>query len=264
MFQEFKKWTPEEVVFLKENNKAMTPQEMSTLLNRSASSIENKRFKLGLMKNTVHPEIQIGQRFERLVVLKVSDKKGKNGNIYFTCICDCGKIKEISGSNLRLEQTKSCGCYFLDKAATMNRGEPKEVSFNCLEGLCKASARVRGLFHSLMTKEFRWLIQQNCFWCEKEPAPYNVYFTKDGKYYKAHHKEWADQQWINVNGIDRVNSDTGYVINNCVPSCTECNYAKRDKTIHEWLTFIERFQPGFTVKMLEKLEKFGITIPPKK
>ena len=39
MFQEFKKWTPEEVVFLKENNKAKTPQEMSTLLNRSGRSI---------------------------------------------------------------------------------------------------------------------------------------------------------------------------------------------------------------------------------
>ena len=29
------------------------------------------------MKNTVHPEIQIGQRFERLVVLKVSGQKGQ-------------------------------------------------------------------------------------------------------------------------------------------------------------------------------------------
>jgi len=263
MSQESRKWTSEEVSFLKENNKNMTPQEMSTLLNRTASSIENKRFRLGLMKNIVHPEIQIGQRFERLVVLRISDKKGKHGNTYLTCRCDCGEIREVSGSNLRTGQTKSCGCYYFDKIKITNRGEPKEVSFNSLEGRCKTSARERDLFYSLYTEEFRFLIQQNCFWCGKEPEPYNVYFDKNGKFHRAHHQDWADQQWIKVNGIDRVNSDLGYIISNCVPCCSSCNYAKRDKTIYEWCAFIERFQPGFTQKILEKLEKTGILIPPK-
>ena len=37
-------------------------------------------------------------------------------------------------------------------------------------------------------------------------------------------------------GIDRLDNTKGYLLDNCVPCCTSCNYAKKDRTV---LDFIE-------------------------
>lgn len=52
-----------------------------------------------------------GNRYGKLVVLEKS-KKGNDGHIYWKCICDCGKVKDISGTHLRKNNNsiKSCGC----------------------------------------------------------------------------------------------------------------------------------------------------------
>lgn len=51
-----------------------------------------------------------GQKFGRLTVLKRAEKRGKAGQIYWLCQCECGKQKEISGKSLRYGESKSCGC----------------------------------------------------------------------------------------------------------------------------------------------------------
>lgn len=56
----------------------------------------------------------IGQRFGRLVVVKIDHKdKRENGNgsvVYWQCLCDCGNTKVIRGSDLKSMLVKSCGC----------------------------------------------------------------------------------------------------------------------------------------------------------
>ena len=60
-----------------------------------------------------------GQRFERLVVTgRAPDEYTSCGNkkIMWYCDCDCGtKNKIISGSDLRDQNTKSCGCLNIEK-----------------------------------------------------------------------------------------------------------------------------------------------------
>ena len=51
-----------------------------------------------------------GKRFSRLTVVK-KGKIDKNGHRYWVCKCDCGSIKEVSGSNLIENKTLSCGCF---------------------------------------------------------------------------------------------------------------------------------------------------------
>lgn len=50
----------------------------------------------------------IGQRFEKLIVLKFDKIISKS--IYWLCECDCGKIKSIRGSHLKQGKIRSCGC----------------------------------------------------------------------------------------------------------------------------------------------------------
>jgi hypothetical protein len=54
-----------------------------------------------------------GQVFHRWTVIKYDDTKpGKKA--FWICRCECGTIKSIFGSNLRLGTTKSCGCLMLE------------------------------------------------------------------------------------------------------------------------------------------------------
>lgn len=52
----------------------------------------------------------IGKKHGKLTVLEMSKRKGKAGQIYVHCACDCGKEKEIRVGNLVSGQVKSCGC----------------------------------------------------------------------------------------------------------------------------------------------------------
>ena len=62
-----------------------------------------------------------GQRFGRYVVLDFAFIK--QGRAYWKCECDCGTIKNVRGSSLRIGQTKSCGCYAKERSSIMNSGE---------------------------------------------------------------------------------------------------------------------------------------------
>ncbi|WZX99216.1 hypothetical protein NSQ26_07645 [Bacillus sp. FSL W7-1360] len=49
-----------------------------------------------------------GQTFGRLTALREVEPRG--GKRYWLCKCSCGREKEILGSSLKNEGTKSCGC----------------------------------------------------------------------------------------------------------------------------------------------------------
>lgn len=59
-----------------------------------------------------------GQKFGRLTVLHKSQKQ--NGRIYWTCQCECGKIKDICASSLTSGATKSCGCFQREQCSISN------------------------------------------------------------------------------------------------------------------------------------------------
>ena len=52
-----------------------------------------------------------GQRFGRLTVVRVADKRARRGNtIWWLCKCSCGKWTTVRSDHLRFGCTKSCGC----------------------------------------------------------------------------------------------------------------------------------------------------------
>lgn len=51
-----------------------------------------------------------GQRFTRLLVLSLSDRKRTSRAYYWDVRCDCGVEKTVRGTELRNGKAKSCGC----------------------------------------------------------------------------------------------------------------------------------------------------------
>lgn len=166
----------------------------------------------------------VGQKFGRLTVLKYV-RNNKRGSLW-ECMCDCENktIKIIRGGHLKNGHTRSCGCL---KIFRTNKGES---GFNSLFYIYKRNAKNRDLEFNLTREEFSGLTQQNCYYCGEEPK--QVVGTK-----RNNKKDWAKYIY---NGIDRVNNDKGYIIENCVPCCRKCNRAKDIMSIEEFYEWIKK------------------------
>lgn len=62
-----------------------------------------------------------GQRFGRLVVTHraENEKRGDGQVARFDCQCDCGSVATVSSHSLRQGNSRSCGCYRAEHAASL-------------------------------------------------------------------------------------------------------------------------------------------------
>lgn len=109
------------------------------------------------------------------------------------------------------------------------RKYPKnEANFHGLYRDRKRSAVNKGLTWELSKEDFKILTQQDCFYCGAEPSQIKKYNLK------------GDNDPYIYNGIDRLDSDEGYVVGNCVPCCGKCNRAKYTMSANEFLDHVKK------------------------
>lgn len=51
----------------------------------------------------------IGKKINHWTVLEKTERRAKDGMLYWKCQCDCGKIREVLGGNLRAGRCQQCG-----------------------------------------------------------------------------------------------------------------------------------------------------------
>lgn len=159
----------------------------------------------------------VGQRFGKLIVIERVGKN-KQGNYCWKCSCDCGNETVVSGSHLRKNAIKSCGCGHIFPN--------KEGVFNDLLRIYKRNARTRKLSFELTKEEFRKLVNGDCYYCGVEPS-------------QTHYSRRRHSKYI-YNGIDRVDNNKGYLTENCISCCGLCNYMRRNKTQKEFCSHISK------------------------
>ena len=71
------------------------------------------------------------KRFGRLLVIKPVCKTGY-GATKWECICDCGNVKNIVGSNVSKGITRSCGCLARELSSKRLQKPFGEASLNFL------------------------------------------------------------------------------------------------------------------------------------
>jgi len=150
----------------------------------------------------------------------------------WVCRCECGGEKMVLGGALKRGKTRSCGCLSRE-ALSARRRLPEGVSTmnNILSGY-KNGARTRGLAFELTDEETLHLMRQNCFYCEAAQSN-----KAKGNYGSAEEREANSRTY---QGIDRLNNAIGYTIDNTVPCCKICNYAKRDLSFEEYMAHLAR------------------------
>jgi hypothetical protein len=144
------------------------------------------------------------------------------GLVRWHCICDCGVERDIASNSLRKGITSKCGC-----SGGRYRGlPPGEAAFNKLYYRQRSDGRRLGREWALSKEQFRVLTKGNCVYCGKVPSRnFNGHPTFNGTYL--------------YNGIDRVDNNRGYTIDNCVSCCWECNSMKHTRTPAIFLAHIK-------------------------
>jgi hypothetical protein len=179
-----------------------------------------------------------GKIFGRLTVIKYMNK------YKWLCKCSCGNEKEIRSDMLKSGTTKSCGCLQKETCSNLAKKYNKNklfedrtlAAFNQLYGNYKYSAKRRNYIFELTKEEFKNLTKQKCYYCDTEPIQI--------------HK--CNSSIYIYNGIDRINNDLGYNINNCVPCCGDCNKLKYQKSFSDYVEYIKRVYNALKNKNLIK------------
>lgn len=163
------------------------------------------------------------KRYGKLTVIQPTTRI-KWGRRVWTCLCDCGNVCEVYAKGLVSGNTKSCGCLRIDN--NPKRLKEGEAAFNSLYGTYKIAARRRGLEFSLSKKEFKELTSDNCYICGQEPSKISKRPQNTGIY--------------TYNGVDRIDNNKGYTLENCKPCCTTCNIRKHAASLEELLQWVKR------------------------
>ena len=136
-----------------------------------------------------------GQRFSRLTVLERHFSSPK-GLAVWSCLCECGAMTRVTGSNLRSGAVKSCGCLMIERATH--------------------AATTHGLYRS--PAHVSWMnMMQRCF------NPKNHKWPRYGKRGITVCARWlkfenfyADMgERPSGKSIDRINNDGDYEPGNC-------------------------------------------------
>lgn len=178
-----------------------------------------------------------GQKFGNLLVLRRCGIS-KDRHARWECVCDCGNTHTAKGRALTTGNTQRCpSCRLVrlakknasrtptmkalmnsDPSQSRNYTEQKKVSFREIYRRYRGGAQRRDIEWGLSQEEVSILVVSDCHYC--------------GADYR--------ENPMRCNGIDRLDSNSGYTAENCVPCCTRCNYFKGSLSYHAFIGFIER------------------------
>lgn len=189
-----------------------------------------------------HTKDLTGLKFNRLTAMNFVGYDYKR-NARWLFKCDCGNITEANGSAVSTGKTKSCGCLAREKWSAngkkvvyVNFGPAiksrtltsKQKLINRLYSTYKYSAKKKKHTFEISKEIFTQLIFSNCFYCGNTPS----------LIYKDPRK--TDNQELQYNGLDRVDSKIGYTVENTKSCCWKCNCAKASLTMNEFINHISQ------------------------
>lgn len=178
-----------------------------------------------------------GQKFNRLLV--ISEYGMKSCRTFYNCLSDCGKTVVVAGSKLPNNHTKSCGCLATETRSKNGKQQALPSGMaqrNRVLDNYKRNARVKGLVWELPKEQAFELFSTNCFYCGRPPATLASNTRMNGQFI--------------YNGIDRKDNKLGYMPDNVVACCLECNDKKRDTNIYEFLNWIRSIYKNLNLEEL--------------
>lgn len=176
--------------------------------------------------------IHAGDKFGKLTAESPAGCRPGRGRDRWLCRCDCGGSATALARCLQLRRRTDCGCGDRERWAEIGqrRKKPEAIGiWNRLITGYRSNARTKKLECDLSNDEFKSLMSGNCHYCGCSPSRLG---TRRGH-----------PDTVMYNGIDRMDSDLGYVHGNVVSCCTRCNFTKKRKRYEEFLRIVTNGLP---------------------
>lgn len=177
-----------------------------------------------------------GQKIGKLTVIGLSETRNKYNRIMWDCICDCGNKKSISADMLNKTLrgqigTKSCGC-LRNNAHNKIKNRLEAGLKQIYNSTIIKRSKTKGWDDYINFDLFKSLSNKNCIYCGD--APNNYLTDRLDKNIK-----------LEYSGIDRINSNIGYIENNVVPCCKRCNIAKNILSQNEFKELVTKIYNNY-------------------
>jgi hypothetical protein len=187
----------------------------------------------------------IGQKFNHLTVTGISyePREGHGVRANFIYKCECGNTGRTDAARVLSERTISCGCMRGTKPGANIPRAIKKFGY----GILRRQAKDRGVPVGISFDEYVSLAEQPCHYDGTMPS--NDLATQYRKKATDSAKKRSNRDFINPNftgirwmtsGLDRIDSDKGYTLDNVVPCCRNCNRAKSDLTLGTFDAWLQR------------------------
>ena len=186
-------------------------------------------------------ENSINKRYGKLIVLEFTGDKNKRGEKIVRSICDCGNKKICLLRLIRRGTIRSCGCLKQTSSAENIKKAhsifiEKEKWKDPLLRTQQSIFRLRYSDGNITFEMFKELSQQNCFYCNAPPSNKGTSYTKSG----VITEERLKNSYFTYNGLDRIDSTRGHMIDNVVTCCADCNRSKSNRPQSEFLDWVTR------------------------
>ncbi len=175
-------------------------------------------------KNNRMQVVEPGQVYGRLTVIK-EHHQDKRWRRHYECRCICGRVKVIQGSLLKSGNTKSCGCMGRETARLRALPHGEAAMRQVMAGY-RCKAKKHDIPFLLTSPQFKKIVSQPCFYCG----------AVDSNVHKSPHGTGD----FSYNGIDRIDSQKGYVLSNVISCCKKCNFAKSNLSQGEFIRWIRQ------------------------
>lgn len=163
-----------------------------------------------------------GKAFGKLTALRVIERDHKWGREMYLCKCECGNEVKVPIRYLQRGTATHCGCVPFDFSRRY-KPEAPQVLARIMDSYVRNASKREQVFE-LSSQEFEKLITSDCHYCGA--APSNTKSLRDYTLY-----------W---NGLDRLDNTVGYVPENVVPCCSDCNYLKCERNYDEFVEKISK------------------------
>lgn len=165
-----------------------------------------------------------GDVYGTLTLIERMPLDNSRGHYKWRTLCECGKERIIHQRSLRKNTLTTCGVPPCSR--NKRRLSPGETATRTRYSDYQRKARRRGLSFSISLDEFQILTSLPCHYCASPPSNQ----TKD---------RHGGGVFV-YSGIDRVDSNIGYEIDNVVSACFVCNRAKMNMPVEEFLSWARR------------------------
>lgn len=172
--------------------------------------------------------IKVGDIFGSYTVIREGVKVPNEFDLtksfsYYLCRCGCGTERLVRGTALTAGKSKSCG------ECGRIRGYGKDY-------FCRAYISWKGTINKnkksieLSQEDYISIVTQNCYYCGDPPTSIHSRLKRRKNL----------ETTVPLSGIDRVDSNKGYLKDNCVPCCRKCNIAKHNHTLGEFFNMVKK------------------------